>query len=302
MQDGDLAAVLSRDRACGEPTATLFNIFHLVIHIKSHKPHRTSQTQTLLSSVVGASIECEQPNSAIYRFDGALTLPSSWSAGAGAGGAGAGVDNPGTHPPLPAIPLPLFPNQLLLRGCVLRNTAWVVATVVFNGRQAKVAMNATAVPSKRSAVERRLDGLVVLVFLALGAMATLDAVLGAAWLDKRAWYLALGDPSEPAGTRRLFDPAGRAVAGALGFLTALALYSSLIPISLYVSIEVIKYLQVGCGKARGGGGGLCVLVCGCVGVGVMARRQCRGDAGSRGRVVAASMLLGLHACLAADLC
>jgi hypothetical protein len=34
------------------------------------------------------------------------------------------------------------------------------------------------------------------------------------------------------------------IVGLLSFLTAVTLYSSLIPISLYVSIELIKYFQV----------------------------------------------------------
>ncbi len=59
------------------------------------------------------------------------------------------------------------------------------------------------------------------------------------------WYLDLGNPRESAATRAQFDPAARPLVGALDFLTALTLYSTLIPISLYVSIEIIKYFQVG---------------------------------------------------------
>lgn len=63
------------------------------------------------------------------------------------------------------------------------------------------------------------------------------------------WYLDLGNPEEPAATRALFDPAARPLVGALDFLTALTLYSTLIPISLYVSIEIIKYFQASIARA-----------------------------------------------------
>lgn len=41
----------------------------------------------------------------------------------------------------------------------------------------------------------------------------------------------------------LFDPAHPVTVGLLNFMTFIILYSTLIPISLYVSIEVIKYFQ-----------------------------------------------------------
>lgn len=41
----------------------------------------------------------------------------------------------------------------------------------------------------------------------------------------------------------LFDPAHPATVGLLNFMTFVILYSTLIPISLYVSIELIKFFQ-----------------------------------------------------------
>jgi magnesium-transporting ATPase (P-type) len=50
----------------------------------------------------------------------------------------------------------------------------------------------------------------------------------------------------------LFDPASPVLVGMLNFLTLITLYSTLIPISLYVSIELIKYFQVRRGGRRHG--------------------------------------------------
>jgi len=60
---------------------------------------------------------------------------------------------------------------------------------------------------------------------------------------QRHWYLRMGAGSESAISRLLFDPDSRAIVGILDFLTLFILYSSLIPISLYVSIEIIKFFQ-----------------------------------------------------------
>ncbi len=126
---------------------------------------------------------------------------------------------------------------------MLRNTAWMWGVAVFTGPQSKVMLNSTAARSKRSTLERRLDRLIIGMFCLLAAMCVTDAVGAALWVDTAQWYLDLGNPEEPAATRALFDPAARPLVGALDFLTALTLYSTLIPISLYVSIEIIKYFQ-----------------------------------------------------------
>lgn len=45
-------------------------------------------------------------------------------------------------------------NELLLRGCSLRNTKWVVGLVVFTGGDTKIMINGGDTPSKRSKIER----------------------------------------------------------------------------------------------------------------------------------------------------
>ncbi|CAH1442209.1 unnamed protein product [Lactuca virosa] len=55
---------------------------------------------------------------------------------------------------------------------------------------------------------------------------------------KEWWYLKLLED-----TNASFDPDKPLISGFLQFLRALILYGYLIPISLYVSIEVVKFLQ-----------------------------------------------------------
>eukprot|EP00884_Botryococcus_braunii_P001875 jgi/Botrbrau1/11689/Bobra.0195s0020.1 len=162
-------------------------------------------------------VNCEQPNSSLYTFTGNL------------------IDGKKT--------LSLSPNQLLLRGCVLRNTAWVCGLVVFTGHQSKVMMNSTAAPSKRSTLEQQLDLLIVFMFGLLASMCLVDAIGSAVWIDKRIWYLMLDDTTEAPIFHAQFDIYQRGLSGALNFLTMVTLYSTLIPISLYVSIEIVKYIQ-----------------------------------------------------------
>ena len=55
---------------------------------------------------------------------------------------------------------PVNLNTVLLRGCVLRNTEWVIGLVVFTGIDTKIVMNSGGTPSKRSRVERLMNPMV----------------------------------------------------------------------------------------------------------------------------------------------
>ncbi|KAL4578301.1 hypothetical protein LXL04_014422 [Taraxacum kok-saghyz] len=54
--------------------------------------------------------------------------------------------------------------SICLKGCSLRNTEYIVGTVIFTGHETKVMMNAINVPSKRSTLERKLDKVIATLF------------------------------------------------------------------------------------------------------------------------------------------
>ena len=59
---------------------------------------------------------------------------------------------------------PVSINNLLLRGCTLRNTDWIIGVVAFTGDETKIMMNAGITPSKRSRITRELNWNVSLTF------------------------------------------------------------------------------------------------------------------------------------------
>ncbi|OMO51953.1 Cation-transporting P-type ATPase [Corchorus capsularis] len=165
-----------------------------------------------------AVIRCEDPNANLYSFVGSLELREE------------------QHP--------LSPQQLLLRDSKLRNTDYIYGAVIFTGHDTKVIQNSTEPPSKRSKIERRMDKIVYFLFAALVVLSIIGSIFfGIATREDlqngrmTRWYL------RPDDTTIYYDPNGAAFAAILQFLTALMLYSYLIPISLYVSIEIVKVLQ-----------------------------------------------------------
>lgn len=165
-----------------------------------------------------ALIKCEDPNEHLYSFIGTLHYEG--------------------------MQYPLSPQQILLRDSKLRNTQYIYGVVIFTGHDTKVMQNATDPPSKRSKIERKMDKIVYLLFSILVLISSLGSVLFGIKTKEdisngtyKRWYL------RPDEATVFFDPKRAALAAFFHFLTGLMLYGYLIPISLYISIEIVKVLQ-----------------------------------------------------------
>jgi phospholipid-translocating ATPase len=71
---------------------------------------------------------------------------------------------------------PVTINELLLRGCSLRNTQWVIGLVVFTGSDTKIMLNGGDTPSKRSKIEKETNFNVIVNFVVLSLMCVVAAI------------------------------------------------------------------------------------------------------------------------------
>ncbi|KAE8698884.1 Phospholipid-transporting ATPase 3 [Hibiscus syriacus] len=166
----------------------------------------------VFDAICFCEVQCEQPNNSLYTFTGNLVIDNQT--------------------------LPLSPNQILLRGCSLKNTEFIVGVVIFTGHETKVMMNSMNVPSKRSTLERKLDKLILTLFGTLFTMCLIGAIGSGVFINRKYFFLGLGRSVEDQ-----FNPNKRFLVVLLTMLTLLTLYSTIIPISLYVSIEMVKFIQ-----------------------------------------------------------
>ncbi|XVF58073.1 hypothetical protein PTKIN_Ptkin07bG0032900 [Pterospermum kingtungense] len=165
-----------------------------------------------------AVIKCEDPNEHLYSFIGTLYNDCQQ--------------------------YPLSPQQILLRDSKLKNTDYIYGVVIFTGHDTKVMQNATDPPSKRTKTERRMDKIIYVLFSALMLVSFTGSLFFGIETKRdisggnyRRWYL------RPDRTTVFYDPRRASLAAFFHFLTGLMLYGYLIPISLYVSIEIVKVLQ-----------------------------------------------------------
>eukprot|EP01135_Chromosphaera_perkinsii_P001428 Nk52_evm12s168 gene=Nk52_evmTU12s168 len=169
---------------------------------------------------VSGRIDCDLPNNKIYNFSGCMVLNSVVD-----GKIEDGQD------------IPLDAGHLLLRDTILRNTDWAIGVVVYAGADTKAVQNNTGVRFKRSKAESDINGKLVLMFVVLVVLSTLGAICSYVFLSDK-WGT---------GATYLFpdaDPYSPSTQAFLNFLTFVIILQYVIPISLYVAIEVVKLGQV----------------------------------------------------------
>ncbi|WPH03107.1 putative phospholipid-transporting ATPase [Acrodontium crateriforme] len=181
------------------------------LKIKQAIPETSNFVSSAELARLGGRIRSEQPNSSLYTYEATLTMQS-----------GGGEKE-----------LPLQPDQLLLRGATLRNTPWIHGVVVFTGHETKLMRNATATPIKRTNVEKRVNYQILMlgvILIALSVISTVGDIVVRSTKGTNLWFLDYTDVNK---VSQFFQD----------LFTYWILYSNLVPISLFVTIEIIKYYQ-----------------------------------------------------------
>nr|XP_025722876.1 probable phospholipid-transporting ATPase VB [Callorhinus ursinus] len=159
------------------------------------------------------TIVCEKPNNHLNKFKGYMEHPDQTRTGFGS-------------------------ESLLLRGCTIRNTEVAVGIVIYAGHETKAMLNNSGPRYKRSQIERRMN---TDIFFCIGLL-FLMCLIGA--VGHRLWNGTFEEhpPFDVPDAKGSFLPL--ALGGFYMFLTMIILLQVLIPVSLYVSIELVKLGQV----------------------------------------------------------
>ncbi|CAB1324228.1 unnamed protein product [Coregonus sp. 'balchen'] len=208
--------LLSSDRAegtCHITTTSLDGETNLKTHY--------SVPETLVSQSVSrlealhAVVECQQPDADLYRFVGRITVTQQGE----------------------EIVRPLGPENLLLRGARLKNTKEIFGVAVYTGMESKMALNYKCKSQKRSAVEKSMNTFLLIYLGILLFEAILSTILKYAWQAENKW-------DEPFYNQKTEQErnSSQILKFISDFLAFLVLYNFIIPISLYVTVEMQKFL------------------------------------------------------------
>ncbi|XP_029025689.1 phospholipid-transporting ATPase IC [Betta splendens] len=155
-----------------------------------------------------ALIECEEPNNRLDKFTGTMRWQGE------------------------RYPLDL--DNMLLRGCKIRNTETCHGLVIFAGADTKIMRNGGKTRFKRTKIDELMNYMVYTIFVLL-LMVSLGLAIGHGF-----WYQDIGSKSW-----YLFDGKSQSAAyrGFLSFWGYIIVLNTMVPISLYVSVEVIRLGQ-----------------------------------------------------------
>ena len=166
-------------------------------------------------------LESEGPNMNLYQY----SAVARWQQ----------HDPTNPNGPTKEMAEPININNVLLRGCSLKNTEWVLGVVVFTGRETKIMLNSGITPSKRAKMAKNLNWNVIYNFIILFFMCLVAGIVqGTTW--------AKGNNSE---AYFEFGSIGGSppLDGFITFWSAVVLFQNLVPISLYITLEIIRLCQ-----------------------------------------------------------
>ena len=147
----------------------------------------------------------EDPNLDLYNFEGRVTVADET--------------------------MPLTNNEVIYRGSILRNVDSALGMVIYTGEECKIRMNASKNPRiKAPSMQARVNRIVVITVIFVIVLAIFNTCAYRIWsqrTENKSWYLT--------NARVSFFPI---------FASFIIMFNTLIPLSLYVSLEIIKLAQM----------------------------------------------------------
>ena len=188
-------------------------LFEYIKNIHSlDNPKESELAKNMLSEISG-SIECDQPSENLESWNGNLDYDLN------------NKRETNCHGDI---------GSLLLRGCFLRNTEFCFGIAIYLGQKSKIMMNAKKPKRKVSNLMKLMNYMLYTVFGLQISIIILFATLSCIWINNKGSkydYLDLG--TSTAGFGKWI----------IQLFTYWVAYSHMIPISLYVMIEVLKLVQ-----------------------------------------------------------
>ncbi|KAG2552123.1 hypothetical protein PVAP13_9KG432900 [Panicum virgatum] len=184
---------------------------------------RQETTSMVCDDSYSGLIKCEQPNRNIYEFTATMELNNQR--------------------------VPLGQSNIVLRGCQLKNTEWIIGVVVYAGQETKAMLNSTISPSKSSNLESYMNRETLWLSAFLLITCSVVAAGMGVWLFKnsknldalpyyRRKYFTFGREN-----RKDFKFYGIALEIFFSFLSSVIIFQIMIPISLYITMELVRVGQ-----------------------------------------------------------
>ncbi|VEU21703.1 DEKNAAC102220 [Brettanomyces naardenensis] len=160
---------------------------------------------------INATVRSEDPNLDLYNYEGSLEMADSQTG--------------------QRKEYPLGPESVIYRGSVIRNTDACLGLVIFTGEETKIRMNAIKRPRIKAPKLQKSINTIVIFMVCLVVLLSAFSMMGERLLYKKDkainWYIYQQDVG--------------VAATLMGYIIML---NTMIPLSLYVTMEIIKIMQM----------------------------------------------------------
>ena len=170
-------------------------------------------------------IQCDLPNPSLYMLNGRTNMRLN------------GIGNE----------FPLDAKNLLLKGAKLRNTEWVIGIIIYTGHNCKLMKNAKDPILKMSSVESLLNKLLVGILFLQIILSIISCICHSLYYKNKEKIIisssTLSNEESYSNTWVDYLPFSLAFDSLLSFFTYLLLLNTMIPISLIITLELVKVVQ-----------------------------------------------------------
>ena len=169
--------------------------------------------------VFEGSTICDHPNPELYQLNGKMEVRFQVS--------------DGKEDTQKIFNIPLDAKQLLLKGAKLRNTEWIIGIVVYTGHNCKIMKNSKEPRIKYSTVERLMNMMLIFILIVQSILCIICAIL-------RGIFYTNNIEDNPFLN---YTEHSYGVEGLISYFTYILLLNTMIPISLIITLEIVKLIQ-----------------------------------------------------------
>ena len=159
-------------------------------------------------------IQCQQPNEFIYEFNGKFIGPNN-------------------------IEFFLDIDNFILRGCSLKQTGYIYAIVIYVGHDTKIMKNSVSAKEKVSKIEYIMNNQIIIVFVLQFIIGIVSSLVGNIQLNNDKNYLGYIYPIIN-NKESININFGKFI---ITIGTWIILINNIVPISLLMTMEMVKYIQ-----------------------------------------------------------
>ena len=161
-----------------------------------------------------STIPCQQPNEFIYEFNGKFIGPNN-------------------------IEFFLDIDNFILRGCSLKQTGFIYAIVIYVGHDTKIMRNSVSAKEKVSKIENIMNNQIIIVFVLQFIIGIVSSLIGNIQLNSDKNYLGYIYPV--INNKESINISFGKFIITIG--TWIILINNIVPISLLMTMEMVKYIQ-----------------------------------------------------------